>query len=122
MRAFKVKGIEMILNSAAERNDEETIVKMQAVLDGEGQLAAVTLHKSQLLYHIVWPHGGSASDLVGSIKNRLNRYSNDCEKILVFDKYCDISAKDHERKRRAGETIVEYELSILSILPNEMQS
>ncbi len=46
MRAFKVKGIEMILNSAAERNDEETIVKMQAVLDGEGQLAAVTLHKS----------------------------------------------------------------------------
>ncbi len=203
MRTFKVKGIEMVLKCAAERNDEETIVKMQAVLDGEGQLAAVTLHKScycsytskhniqkhtahkrkaesnlveeqpssrirrsqvdrfdfmsqchlcqsmntkhperwdrvvqcerkgvkgassfkdshelcavppslidehrclrkgnksdlvkrlgvpetaplaaesviidvsQLLYHIVWPHGGSASDLVGSIKNRLNRY------------------------------------------------
>ncbi len=46
MRTFKVKGIEMVLKCAAERNDEETIVKMQAVLGGEGQLAAVTLHKS----------------------------------------------------------------------------
>ncbi len=31
MRTFKVKGIEMVLKCAAERNDEETIVKMQAV-------------------------------------------------------------------------------------------
>ncbi len=46
LRSFKVKGIEMILKCTAVRNEVEIIVKMQAVLDGEGQLAAVTLHKS----------------------------------------------------------------------------
>ncbi len=42
MRTFKVKGIEMILKCTADRNEVEIKVKMH----GEGQLAAVTLHKS----------------------------------------------------------------------------
>ncbi len=39
------------------------------------------------------------------------------EKIIVFDKYKDISAKDHERMRRAGEMVIDYEFSITSPLP-----
>ena len=39
------------------------------------------------------------------------------EKIIVFDKYQDVSAKDHERKRRATEVPINYELSITSPLP-----
>ncbi len=72
---------------------------------------------SQLFYHIVWPHGGSPSDLIASIKSHLRRYSSDTDKIVVFDKYHDISAKDHERMQRAGEVIIDYELSITTSLP-----
>ncbi len=72
---------------------------------------------SQLFYHIVWPHGGSPSDLIASIKSHLRRYSSDTDKIVVFDKYHDISAKDHERMRRAREVIIDYELSITTSLP-----
>ena len=72
---------------------------------------------SQLFYHIAWPQGGVPSDLISSIKARLSRYSDDADKIIVFDKYLGISAKDHERMRRAGETTIDYELSITSSLP-----
>ena len=65
----------------------------------------------------VWPHCGSASDLITSTQSRLKRHPDDTEKIIVFDKYLDVSAKDHERLRRAGESIIDYELSISSTLP-----
>ena len=45
-----------------------------------------TVDASQLLYHIVWPSKGDASVIVKSIK----------KKVLVFDKYHNVSAKDHE--------------------------
>ena len=70
-----------------------------------------------LSYHIVWPHSGSPSDLIESIKGRLCHYSNNSDKIIVFDKYHNISAKDHKRIRRASEVIIDYELSIASSLP-----
>ena len=47
----------------------------------------------------------------------MSRYPNDADKIVVFDKYQGVSAKDHERKRRAGEVIIDYELSITCSLP-----
>ena len=28
---------------------------------------------SQLFYHIVWPHGGSPSDIIASVKSRLSQ-------------------------------------------------
>ena len=74
---------------------------------------------SQLFYHMVWPHGGSPSDLIASIQSHLKRYSNDIDKIIVFDKYHDISAKDHERMRRAGE-VMSYRSPLHC--PKEMQS
>ena len=42
---------------------------------------------------------------MSSIHCRLVRYTDGAEKIIVFDKYQDISAKDHERVRRAGEVV-----------------
>ena len=36
----------------------------------------------------------------------------------MFDKYEEVSAKDHERTRHAGEVTISYELSITSPLPN----
>ena len=36
---------------------------------------------------------------------------------MLSDKYQDISAKDHKRMRRAGEVVIDYDLSIASHLP-----
>ena len=77
----------------------------------------IVVDVSQLFYHTVWPHGSNLSDLIASIKGRINRYPDVAEKIIVFDKYKDISAKDHERLRRTGEVVIDYELSITSPLP-----
>lgn len=71
---------------------------------------------SQLLYHIVWPFRGDVSVLVESIKTRLSSHPG--EKVLVFDKYHKVSAKDHERKRRAGLGSISYDLTINTPLPS----
>ena len=72
---------------------------------------------SQLFYHIVWPHGGSPSDLIASIQGRLSHYPDGTEKVIVFYKCKYIYAKDHERMRRAGEVFRNYDLLISSLLP-----
>ena len=78
----------------------------------------VIVDVSQLFYHIVWPHGGSPSDLIASIQGRLSHYPDGTEKVVVFDKYkYIISAKDREIMRRAGEVFSNYDLSISSLLP-----
>ena len=61
--------------------------------------------------------GGKLSDLIASIQGWINRYPAVAEKAIVFDKYKDISANDHERMRHAGEFVINYELSITSPLP-----
>lgn len=77
----------------------------------------VIVDAQQLLYHIVWPHGGDASTLAETMKQRLSRYPVDTEQVLVFDKYKDVSAKDHERVRRGGEGSTDYNLTVNSPLP-----
>ena len=78
----------------------------------------IIVDAQQLLYHIVWPKCGDVSALVDSIKQHLTSYPNESRKIIVFDKYEDCSAKDHERIRRAGEGSVRYTMSISSPLPH----
>ena len=72
---------------------------------------------SRVFYHTVLSHGGSPSDLIASIEERLSNYSDAIKKIVVFDKYQDISAKDHDRMRRASEVVIDYDFSIASHLP-----
>ena len=74
----------------------------------------VIVDGQQLLYHIVWPCAGSASDLANSMKDRLGQYQP-TEVLVIFDRYDDKSAKDHEQIRRADE--VNYNITISSKLP-----
>ena len=45
-----------------------------------------------------------------------NNYADATRKILGFDKYENISAKDNERMWRASEVVIDYDLSIISHL------
>ena len=55
------------------------------------------MYMQQMLYRIIWPHGGDVSDLSENIKRYLSCYCAGTEQVLVFDRYDDLSAKDHER-------------------------
>ena len=80
----------------------------------------VIVDMQQMLHHIVWPHGGDAPVLFENTKQRLSSYHGyppGTERILVFDRYDDISAKGHGRIRRAGEGSTDYNLTINSPLP-----
>ena len=74
----------------------------------------VIVDGQQLLYHIVWPCAGSASDLANSTKDRLGQYQP-TEVLVIFDRYDDRSGKD--RIRRAGEVAVNYNITTSSKLP-----
>ena len=72
----------------------------------------------QMLYHIIWPHGENVSDVSGNIERRLSCYSAGTEQVLLFDRFDDLSAKDHETMQRAGEGHTDYNLTANSPLPN----
>ena len=66
---------------------------------------------------MIWPHAGSPSDLVASIKDCLSHYPDATKKSVVFDKYQDISAKGCKGMRRGNEVIIDYDPSFASHLP-----
>ena len=76
------------------------------------------LGKSPGILDTPWPCGGSDYDLVASIPECFNKYTytDSTRKILGFDKYEGISAKDNERMWRASEVVIDYDLSIASHL------
>ena len=82
------------------KGNKSLLVKRLGVLDISPAAADIVIvDVSQLFYHIVssvWPHGGTPSDLVASIQGHSSRYPG-VNKVIVFDKYNNISAKDHER-------------------------
>ena len=81
----------------------------------------IIVDASQIMYHIVWPHEGQPADLVKSIETRLSAYPQFSDKILVFDKHSTSSAKNHERARRTGNKILEYDLTLNSHLPTRSE-
>ena len=79
------------------KSSKSELIKRLGVLEASSAIADIFIvDVSQLFYHMVWPHGGSASDLMTSKQNRLNSYPDETEKIIVFDTYLDVSSKDHE--------------------------
>ena len=98
-------------------NKSGLVKRLGAVATSPKSADTIIVDVSQLFYHIIWPHGGSPSELIASIEERLSKYPEATKKIVVFDKYHDISAKDHERMRRASEVVIDYDLSIASHLP-----
>ena len=79
----------------------------------------VIVDASQLIYHVVWPSSGTVADLAASMGHRLSCYNT--QTFVIFDKYLQMSAKDHERQRRAGESSTEYKLSLTTPLPSRAQ-
>ncbi|KAJ8349304.1 hypothetical protein SKAU_G00244340 [Synaphobranchus kaupii] len=73
----------------------------------------VLIDASQLIYHVVWPWSSTVADLSASMGHRLNRY---IATFVIFDRYQQVSAKDHERQRRAGESSKEYQLPLTTPL------
>ena len=65
---------------------------------------------NQLLYHVVWPVSGTVENIAASIKARLGTLSY--KVYAIFDRYDGVSAKDHERLRRAGHGTRPYHLAI----------
>ena len=80
----------------------------------------VLVDGNQLLYHIMLPapESGTVVDLGESIKSRIAGRYDTAEVFIIFDQYREISAKDHERQRRAGSVQSEdYNLKLTSKLP-----
>ena len=71
----------------------------------------VIVDMQQMLSRIVWSHGGEASDLSENTKRRLSCYCAGTQQDLVFDRYNDLSDKDHEITRRAGDGSTDYNLT-----------
>ena len=86
------------------RNETSQSLPDTVIVDGQ-----------QLVYHVHWPCGGNASVLAASMNSRLDRYSS--KVVLVFDKYKDSSAKDHERTRRGGADSAKFNLEMNTLLP-----
>ena len=72
---------------------------------------------SQLFCHIIYPHDRSTSEHMASNEEHLSNYPETSKKIFVFDKYQDISAKDHDRMQQVSGAVLDYDLSIASHLP-----
>ena len=54
------------------KGTKSSLVKRVGVVDISPKSAdTIIVDVSQLFYHITWPHGGSPSDLVASIEERL---------------------------------------------------
>ncbi len=104
-------------NGCLRKGNKSGLVKHLGVLVEPSDPDIIIVDVSQLLYRIVWPHGGDVSSLVASIETHLKRYPATAERILVFDKYNGVSAKDHERVRRSGDEQVDYCISVSSKLP-----
>ena len=73
-----------------------------AFIDGQGCLRESIGYKPGLvespdILDTSWPHDGSHYDSVVSIEECFNNSIDVTRKILCFDKYKDISAKDNER-------------------------
>ena len=72
---------------------------------------------SQRFYRIIWPHDRSTSELIASNEEHLSNCPETSKKIVVFDKYQYIPAKDHDRMQQASGAVLDYDLSIASNLP-----
>ena len=88
-------------------------VCLVALIDRDVFVNAINIawSKVQILLTFLGP-----SDLVTCIQERLDNYSYVTYKILVFDKYEDNVAKDHERMWRASKSFSDHGLSIASHL------
>jgi hypothetical protein len=101
------------------KGNKSNLLKRLAILSTEPcPPDEVIVDAGQLLYHIVWPCGGTVSTVATSMETRLQAYRGIPIKV-IFDRYGSVSAKDHERSRRAGgDSAGTYNITLTSPLPN----
>ena len=87
-----------------------------SLVDEFGSLWRGRYSGQQLLCHVMWPSGGDPLILVAPMKAILASLPGEC--ILVFDRYDNVSPKDHDRMRRAGVGSTNYNIAINSHLPS----
>ncbi|KAJ8400373.1 hypothetical protein AAFF_G00397560 [Aldrovandia affinis] len=93
------------------KGNKSVIVKRLGILVPNPQVPDVVLvDESQLIYHVVGPTSGTVADLAASMGRQLNCYIT--QTFVIFDRYEQVSAKDHERQGRAVEGSTEYQLSL----------
>ena len=99
--------------SFIRKGNRANIVEKLAIISFEPRPPDdVILDGGQLLYHIVWPWGGTISTVARSMATSLKNYTVITIKIF-FNRYGNVSAKDHERSRRAGGAFpAEYNLTL----------
>lgn len=98
------------------KGNKSVIAQRLGVLDPNPQPPDVVLvDASQLIYYVVWPSAGTVADLAASMGRRLHQHIT--QTYVIFDRYQQLSAKDHERQKRAAESSTEYHLSLKTPLP-----
>ena len=95
------------------------VKKLGIVEETPTEPSIIIIDGSQLLYHISWPIPGKGKiiNLVDGIKEKISKYPKDVDKLIIFDRYEEVSAKGHERQRRAGSGSAQYNLEINTALP-----
>ena len=101
------------------KGTKSTLVQKLGTTQKETKAAEILIvDAQQLLHHVVWPVGGNISVLASSVRKRLDTSQyRQAQKVLVFDKYLELSPKDHERIRRAGAGSMDYNLTLQTELP-----
>ena len=100
------------------KGNKANIVKKLAIISTEPcPPDEVIVDGGQLLYHIAWSCGGTISTVATSMATRLKNYSVISTKIF-FDRYGNVSAKDHERSRTVGAVPAKYNLTLSTPLQN----
>ncbi len=101
------------------KGDKSVLVRrcLGILLEEPNIPSTVMIDGNQLLYHIPWPvpGRGKVADIAQGMKERLRNVPG--EKLIIFDRYENTSAKEHERQRRAGEGSIEYNLELNTLLP-----
>ncbi len=73
---------------------------------------------NQLLFHIAWPGPGvgNVATIADGMKERLKDTDN-AKKYIIFNRFVQGSAKEHERNRRAGEGSTDFNITYNTQLP-----
>ena len=70
----------------------------------------------ELFYHIIWPYVSAVHLNLLHHEEHLSYYPEPTKKIVAFDNYQEISAKDHKRIRQASGVVLDYDLYIARYL------
>ena len=90
--------------SLINKSDKSILVrKLGSTIASPSDPDILLIDGNQLMYHVIWPVPDTVEIIAASIKAQLGTLSY--KVYVIFDRYDGVSAKDHERLRRPGDTI-----------------